>query len=237
MIVIIKLILAHLLGDFLFQPKAWVEDKIEKKIRSRKLYFHILLHGVLVMIIFRDLRFWPLALLIMFTHGLIDILKIYLQNDNNKISSFLLDQGLHLLSIWMIGVWWLDLPMIPQWLYSPEGEILLTALILLTVASGIVIQILLSGWSKTFEEDDDNSLSNAGKYIGILERLFAWGFILTGHWEGIGFLIAAKSVFRFGDLKESKNRKLTEYVLVGTLLSFGIAIVIGLLTLWAMENI
>ena len=54
-------------------------------------------------------------------------------------------------------------------------------------------------------------------------------FIITNHFEAIGFLLAAKSIFRFGDLKEAKDRKLTEYVLIGTLLSFGIAILIGLL--------
>ena len=44
-----------------------------------------------------------------------------------------------------------------------------------------------------------------------------------------GLLIAAKSVFRFNDLKESNNRKWTEYILIGTLLSFGLAILTGLL--------
>ena len=33
-----------------------------------------------------------------------------------------------------------------------------------------------------------------------------------------------------GDLKESKDRKLTEYILIGTLLSFGIAILTAILT-------
>jgi uncharacterized membrane protein (DUF373 family) len=36
--------------------------------------------------------------------------------------------------------------------------------------------------------------------------------------------LAAKSIFRFGDLKESKDVKLTEYILIGTLLSFGLGI-------------
>jgi hypothetical protein len=71
-------------------------------------------------------------------------------------------------------------------------------------------------------------LPNAGKYIGILERLLVFTFVVLGHWEAIGFLVAAKSVFRFGDLKESGNRKLTEYILIGTLLSFGIAVVAGI---------
>ena len=66
---------------------------------------------------------------------------------------------------------------------------------------------------------------------GMLERLFVFIFVVTGNWQGIGFLLAAKSVFRFGDLKESKSRKLTEYILIGTLLSFGIAITTGLIVL------
>jgi len=49
-------------------------------------------------------------------------------------------------------------------------------------------------------------------------------------------LIAAKSVFRFGDLRESKNRKLTEYILIGTLLSFGIAIATGMAVLGLIKN-
>ena len=77
----------------------------------------------------------------------------------------------------------------------------------------------------------DQSLQNAGNYIGILERIFVVTFILLNEFEAIGFLLAAKSIFRFGDLKKVKDRKLTEYVLIGTLLSFGIAILVGLIAL------
>ena len=66
-------------------------------------------------------------------------------------------------------------------------------------------------------------------YIGILERILVFVFVILNHWEAVGFLITAKSVFRFGDLKESKHRKLTEYILIGTLISFGIAIFVGIL--------
>lgn len=67
-------------------------------------------------------------------------------------------------------------------------------------------------------------LLSAGKYIGILQRLFVLGFILLNQWSSIGLLIAAKSVFRFSDLSRAKDRKLTEYILIGTLISFGLAI-------------
>ena len=93
----------------------------------------------------------------------------------------------------------------------------------------------MSKWSKALNENSDESLSSAGKYIGILERLFVFTFVVTGKWEAIGFLLAAKSVFRFGDLKESKDRKLTEYILIGTLLSFSIALAAGLIVLQMTE--
>lgn len=67
-----------------------------------------------------------------------------------------------------------------------------------------------------------------GKYIGILERLFVFIFVVTNHWEAIGFLLAAKSIFRFGDLRDSKDIQLTEYVLIGTLISFGLALLSGM---------
>jgi hypothetical protein len=81
---------------------------------------------------------------------------------------------------------------------------------------------------------NDDSLQNAGNYIGILERLFVFYFVISGHLEAVGFLLAAKSIFRFGDLKEAKDRKLTEYVLIGTLLSFGIAFLVGLLANYSL---
>jgi hypothetical protein len=87
-------------------------------------------------------------------------------------------------------------------------------------------------WYAEIQDTDSMSLRKAGTYIGILERLFVFTFVVTGHWDAIGFLVAAKSVFRFGDLKESKDRKMTEYILIGTLLSLEIALATGMLVLY-----
>ena len=51
--------------------------------------------------------------------------------------------------------------------------------------------------------------------------------MLVGCMEGIGFLLTAKSVFRFGELTKAKEVKITEYVMIGTLSSFTIAILLG----------
>lgn len=96
---LVKLLLAHLLGDFVFQPDSWAKQKSKYKLKSGKLYLHFLVHAVLVL----------------------------------------------------------------------------------------------------------------------------------NQWIAIGFLITAKSVLRYGDLSQSKDRKLTEYILIGTLTSFGFALETGLL--------
>ena len=233
MIVLVKLILMHLAGDFILQPKSWVAEKEKQGAKSLKLYLHGLIHGVLVWLVLWDLRHWAVALSIAILHVGIDMVKLSFQKKNNKTGWFLMDQLLHVLSI--VVLWYLFFN--PDISFGALAEnlqfwIYVTAILFLTVVCGIGIQVLLTNWTKDIYLDKEKSLPNAGRYIGILERLLVFLFVILGRWEAIGFLIAAKSVFRFGDLKDSRNRKLTEYILIGTLLSFGIAIVTGILTLY-----
>ncbi|MFC2187801.1 DUF3307 domain-containing protein [Peijinzhouia sedimentorum] len=232
MIILLKLILAHFIGDFILQSKSWVAEKEIKKAKSIKLYLHILLHGLLVLILLWDYNYWPLALSIMVLHGLIDLVKLYAQNEQNKVKCFLIDQGLHIISILLLwSYWFYPIKNLNEIYIRPSIWIYGTAILFISIVSGIIIHVIMSNWSKALNDSNEESLNNAGKYIGILERLFVFTFVVTGNWEAIGFLLAAKSVFRFGDLKESKDRKLTEYILIGTLLSFGIAITTGMIVL------
>ena len=232
MILLLKLIVAHFIGDFFLQSKAWVQEKGIRKAKSLKLYWHFLIHGALVLLFVWDWNYWPLALCILLLHAIVDLLKLYAQKENTKTNWFFIDQGFHIISIIFLWIIWVQ-PIfdISLWVADKTVWIYGAALLLLTSVSGILIQMMLANWSNSLNEANDSSLKNAGKYIGILERLFVFTFVIIGHWEAIGFLITAKSVFRFGDLKEAKSRKLTEYILIGTLLSFGIAILSGLVVL------
>ncbi|MBF4516255.1 DUF3307 domain-containing protein [Flavobacterium sp. ANB] len=227
MILFIKLLLAHLLGDFIWQPNSWVIDKEAKKHKSIYLYFHILLHGVLAAILIGELQFIPYAVLIAVTHGIIDLIKLNFQKDKTKRTWFILDQIAHILILIGIVLLYQNKAIDLLW-FDNQFWILITGFLFITKPTSIFIKTIISIWSPESQDDRTNSLASAGNYIGILERLFVFCFILTGHFEAIGFLLAAKSIFRFGDLKEAKDRKLTEYVLIGTLISFGVAIVIGL---------
>lgn len=228
MILLLKLILAHLVGDFLLQPYAWVKEKESKKLASNKLYFHIGIHLLLNFLFLWNLKLWYIPLIIAVTHLAIDAWKLSFQNENNRRLLFFLDQLFHFLVIF--GLYFLVERESIHFTISPVILCYLTGAFFLTNPASIMIKTLISIYQPNTEIEKDESLENAGKYIGILERLLVFLFIATQHWEGVGFLIAAKSIFRFSDLTESKDRKLTEYILIGTLLSFGLAIVIALLS-------
>jgi len=224
MILLFQLLLAHLLGDFLFQPNAWVLAKENKKIRSYQLYLHALIHGMLILLTVGSLAFWPWALILAGIHLFIDGLKISLQKEQTKRALFFADQLAHLLSIILIWACYQKVDLFALPFNKTYLLIVATFVFGLLTPTSVAIKIFISKWTPHTEDKQDDSLQSAGKYIGYIERLLVFIFLLANHWEAVGFLIAAKSVFRFGDLKASKDRKLTEYVLIGTLLSFGIAI-------------
>ncbi len=229
----LQLVLAHILGDFVFQPKKWVVDKNEKKQLSKYLYAHILIHAIALLIILQfNWNYWAGILIILVSHFFIDLVKVNLKEKINTSLLFISDQLAHLVIIALVVYFYTPYSLDWQIIFDANTLLLVTCIILVTNVSSILMQIILIKW-RLEEDDNTSSLENAGKYIGMLERLFVFVFIITNQWQAIGFLLAAKSVFRFGDLSNAKDRKLTEYILIGTLLSFGLAIAIGLLFQYA----
>lgn len=166
--------------------------------------------------------------LIAVSHFIIDLLKLNLNEKLNQRSLFVLDQIAHLAVIFGVVYCYEPFHVELSSIYSSQSLALVFALINVTFVSAIIMKQIMGKWNLAEIDNNNDSLEEAGKYIGILERLFVFVFIVLGKWSAIGLLIAAKSVFRFGDLSNAKNRKLTEYVLIGTLLSFGLAMIIGL---------
>lgn len=229
--VFFKLLLAHLVGDFFLQSTKAVNAKEYRKIFSAYLYIHCLIHMALVSFIVWNIHFWPYALMIGFSHFAIDLAKLYLQGKKWKVESFLIDQFLHIAVLMVVAFVYTNTAFSFAFLSNSQWLLLITCILFLTSPCSIFIKIAISKWSpQSLEETKVNgSLQNAGKWIGNIERLLIFLFVIIGKFEAIGFLLAAKSIFRFGDLKQGEDRRLTEYVLIGTLLSFGIAIMVGLL--------
>ncbi len=233
MIILIKLLIAHILGDFLLQPKSWIEHKRKHTLKSGYLVLHSLIHGLLSYILLWDLSRWHIAIWVLTTHYFIDLLKVY-QKDN--LIYFILDQVLHLLVIvsltWQYFIFPKDIYLseLINFLNSQRVWITILSYLLISYPCSYILAYILKRWTP----GTATSLTNAGQLIGLLERVLALTFILTNHFEGVGFLIAAKSILRFTELKNS-NRKESEYVLIGTLLSFTYVILIGILTSHLLE--
>lgn len=224
---LLKLVLAHLLTDFILQPKSWIDDRTKKHFASGKLYLHGLVTGV-VALLFAGLQYWPVAVIILITHVLIDGWKSY---QREAIGFFIVDQVLHLLVI--VACWYyLFVPKneIPEVIHRLAGDqrlwILATATVFLTAPAGILIGQLTRGWREKISNPE--SLANAGKWIGIIERLIVFIFVLLGQYAAISLLIAAKGIIRFNE-KDRQEVK-TEYLVIGTLMSIGIALIIGQIT-------
>jgi hypothetical protein len=232
---LLGLVLVHLVADFFMQTNTWVTEKNTRHYRSKFVYLHSTIHGLLSWLLLwaalGDLRLsLNMAAVIGLSHALFDIGKSY--TPGGRYSWFILDQILHLSVILLVWLYltdqWPLLQLAWSWSISPKPLIVLIAYITVMRPCSFMIAIIIGKWSR--EIDNSGSLAEAGARIGLIERFLILTFILVDQFSAIGFLLAAKSVLRFGDLRENHHRKLTEYVLLGTMISFALTISLGLMT-------
>lgn len=232
MLFILKLLVAHFLGDFTFQPNKWIKKRNKYGITSKYLYFHLLMHFTLLIFVFINelTAYFTGILTIVLAHFLIDVAKIYVSKREilSEFKLFIVDQFLHFLTLLLVCNYYFPLELNWQDVLIEKIFLILITIILIISVTPIIIKMFFQRWRSNMNFDSKESLKNAGLYIGIVERICIVVFININFYEGIGYLLAAKSIFRFGDLTNSKDKKLTEYILLGTLLSFILAIVIGL---------
>ncbi len=115
---------------------------------------------------------------------------------------------------------------------------------LLTLISGVILSVPIGGnliarltrrFATEIQGSDIAGLTRGGQYIGWLERFLVLLLLLMDQPNGIGFLIAAKSILRFGEIKDATQRKVAEYIIIGTFLSFGWALMISGMTQKALR--
>jgi len=224
---LLRLLVAHLLTDFVLQPTAWVNQKKQKKHRSAKLYLHVLVAGATAYLFSGLWHNWWLPLVIMVTHFFIDLWKLHRPEN---VLYFIIDQLLHVLVI--VALWTaisFNLHAVGSYLTALAQNtrvwLVVTGYVLVTWPLGIIIGMATDKWRIAAEVSKDG-LQKAGVWIGFFERLLILTFILSNQFAAVGFLIAAKSILRFSD-KENTQKK-TEYVLIGTLMSFAAAVIIGI---------
>lgn len=234
---VVALLLAHCVADFLLQSDAMVRAKGEPRV--------LLAHaGVVGLASWAALGFAPVPLLVVLvaaSHFLIDGLK--LRYGGPGFASFATDQAAHVASLalaaalvpgaYAAGLWGvLATGPLGAWMPRlPEAMVLATGLIATVWAGGFAVRELMSGLAFAAARD---SLPKGGQLIGRLERLMILMLLLADQPDGIGLLIAAKSILRFNELARDAEtpdvaRRASEYVIIGTLASFAWAIA----TAWA----
>jgi len=229
------LLFAHILADFVFQTDAMVANKRKPAM--------LLLHGVIVLLTAQvalgRIAAWELLALAI-AHIAIDVVKVYALPD--KLSSFFADQAAHLATIFAVALYAPTLFAGGLWANVIPAPALMTiagGFILTTFAGAHVLRLLVKRWDDT-EVTLPSGLPNGGRLIGILERGIIFMLVLTGNPAGVGFLIAAKSVLRFEATQtgsDGKDHSVGEYVIIGTLASFGWALAVSWATVAILTHL
>ena len=220
------LIAAHVIADFFLQTDSIAYGKK----RLHYLIFHGAIHAASSYLMLQAWICWQAPAFVLLTHSIIDFAKQRCRIETWK--AFIVDQVMHVISLLLLA--WLLVHF--SWLPSFSG----LGYKLLIASAGFVAAVRGAGFlvglfTKTLIDENNltiDGLRNGGKLIGQLERCLIFLFIFINQPAGIGFLVAAKSVLRF---EEAKEQKLAEYILIGTLLSFSIAIALSFLTRWAIQ--
>lgn len=245
----IALLAAHVVADFVIQF-SWI---IRNKTDLRVFALHVGLVAVTAILALGAFSFdtaapWMAIAIIVISHGVLDGVKTFAFKDEWlairprwRFAVFSLDQLGHVIFIalaaWMASSAFAD----GHWAWSlpDRGTGLLEVMtitagfLIATRAGGFAIGIFMERFkllgleTKSVQEREDRGLREAGSWIGLLERALGFVLILTGEFQALGFLIAAKSILRF---QYARDRSHSEYVIIGTLASFSWAIAAALLT-------
>ncbi|MCK0094791.1 DUF3307 domain-containing protein [Yoonia sp. F2084L] len=215
----LALLLAHVLADYPLQ-NSWI---IANKKKPAAMAAHIGVVFLLTLIALGG-EIMP-ALTIAALHLCIDLIKTHLAPD--RLWAYIADQLAHFATIagvlWFwpeLGALWPDATIWAQYLMA-----ITVGTILCVYAGGPAVGLLM----QDFDTMPQQGLPEAGRMIGLLERALIFLMVMAGQPGGIGFLIAAKSVLRFDTA--SKDQKAGEYVIIGTLASFGWALLVSFATL------
>jgi hypothetical protein len=226
---LIALLFAHALADFVLQTSRMVRDKADGQWRP------FAVHGLVVAILTAaaigtsSMIALGTAAAVAVTHLVIDGVKARFAA---TVSAFLVDQAGHLTILILVaalvpGLW--ASGFLADVLWLPAVMAIATGLIFAIRAGGFAVGLLMEPWKQIGTE----GLPGAGAMIGALERFLIFLLVLTGELGAIGFLIAAKSVLRFGSVRE--ERTFSEYVIIGTLASFAWALLVSLATVGILE--
>lgn len=246
----ILFLLAHVLGDFYVQTPRLAKKK-EKSMKW--VLIHCLYYLGAMLLVMLPVISWEIvsgAVLAAILHCFIDILKFtYMsyKDRQKKVTQilernvFFIDQLLHGTLLAGISCWFVQnnvkfhkseiLVNFFNIVGIPEVQTLtwILALLIIHKPANIAISRLLVIYKpeNKDENEDKKQDTNAGRFIGTVERAIIIIFLFLEQYAAIGLVLTAKSIARYD--KISKEKDFAEYYLLGTLISTLIAIVVSLL--------
>jgi hypothetical protein len=244
--VALLLYLAHLLTDFVFQTSRMVNLKRGGRVLGYVLHgvVHyvtaIVLVGFFVPGTLFSLRFQTAIIVLTIVHLAIDWSKIALAARHPAADgalAFSLDQILHGVTIFFAAWWYVRTPpadeliRVVAMVRHPGNKILLALVVYVAVifGAGYLIRFLTKPLMRDLKLSESNAqLSNAGMFIGWLERFLILSALFEHSPATAGLILAAKSIARY---PEFKREQFAEYFLIGTLLSISAAIIGGVILL------
>lgn len=209
------LLFAHVLADFALQTATINAQKHRAPV--------MLLHGALVLLAAQAATGqWASAWLLALAGAHVVINTVKIRGGFHHFRGFMVDQAAHLATIAAVAV------LAPSlWANGPWAA--LPALLpLMALGMGLLVALTAGQYAVALlmrphgNRIRNSGLRDGGRQIGLLERGLIFVLLLTGQPLGVGFLIAAKSILRFGTA--TRDQRTAEYVIIGTLASFGWAV-------------
>jgi len=254
---VVCLITAYFVSDFVLK----LEARQGKLKGLRLVLMQALIVAVLSYLLCGAWTLWLIPATVFVAYAVVHIIPFRRLKSN--VASFIVEQTTSLVVIvavafavagWTAGVslYWIEL-------FGSDfakGLVVIAGGIATIKVGGILIGMAIQPFLDQLEEqknqleEQTHQLENAvlvgtgamrrgfatgGRVIGNLERALIFLFVLADQGAAIGFLVAAKSVFRFGELKEHENRMEAEYIIIGTLMSFGYGILVSYATTYFMN--
>lgn len=227
---LIRLLLAHIISDFVLQTDKMVQSK---KWFSRYMLLHIMIVFVSTFILSGLLQ---VSLIIAVLHWIIDSVKVEMKNRTHLKPNMLFatDQIFHFIIIAAVWFWYFHLfdkvlTTITFPFINYKWSLILLAYAWVVFPMGYLIKFATQSITQTNTSTQTTTsteinVEKGGKLIGQFERIIILTLVLLNQYEAIGFLITGKSIIRFAD--HNSNLR-SEYVLVGTMMSYAIAILTG----------
>jgi hypothetical protein len=238
----------HIIGDFYLQsPKTAEEKNSSLKSLLKHIGIYICVGLISAALVFS--KFTTIAIVIVvFSHAVIDYIKKvvvsnFKQTETSKTTYdtviFVADQAAHIAVIFIVSclfVAWggevkllkfiinaannlgIDIKQFARWIIS---------FLIVCKPTNIALKAVIGKYNpKITGISENSSKTNAGAFIGSIERILILIFLAIGEYASVGLIFAAKSIIRFSEMSKGKDKDLADYYIIGTLASLLSAIIV-----------